>query len=89
MNHLRRLGKGIPIHIPVDEEGFTGRECPHSNCEGYFKIVVGTGLDGENLPCHCPYCGHMAPHDEFWTQEQIQYARSVALREISDAFRRI
>ena len=88
MNHLRRLGKGIPVHIPADEEGFTGRECPHQNCVGYFRIVFGPGLEGENLPCHCPYCGHTAPHDEFWTREQIQYVRSVALRQVSDALRR-
>ena len=88
MNHLRLLGEGIPIDIPVDEEGFTGRECPNPDCDGYFKIVFGTGLEGEKLPCHCPYCGHTAPHDQFWTQEQIQYVRSVALRKISDAFRK-
>jgi len=86
MNHLRRLGNSISIPIKPDEDGFTGRECPNSDCEGYFKIEFGTGLKGENLPCHCPYCGHIAPHDQFWTKEQIEYAKSVALRKITDAF---
>lgn len=85
MNHLRRLGSSISIPIEPDEDGFTGRECPNSDCEGYFKIEFGTGLKGENLPCHCPYCGHTAPHDQFWTKEQIEYAKSVALRKITDA----
>lgn len=85
MDHLRRLGNRISIPIQPDEDGFTGRECPNSDCEGYFKIEFGTGLKGENLPCHCPYCGHTASHDQFWTKEQIEYAKSVALRSITDA----
>jgi hypothetical protein len=71
--------------MPPDESGFIGRECPNLDCEGYFKIVFGTGLKGESLPCHCPYCGHTAGHDCFWTKEQIEYAQSVAKRKIVDA----
>ncbi len=85
MDNLRRLGKELSIKIPSDAEGFTGRECPEKVCEGYFKIKCGTGLKGSNLPCHCPYCGHTAPHDNFWTKEQIEYAKSVALRKIEKA----
>ena len=86
MDHLRRLGTSISISIPPDENRFTGRECPQPDCEGYFKIECGTGLKGEGLPCHCPYCGHAAGHDEFRTKEQIEYAKSVAIRRITDAF---
>ena len=85
MDHLRRLGNSISISIPVDENRFTGRECPRSDCEGYFKIEFGTGLKSDGLPCHCPYCGHSAGHGEFWTKAQIEYARSVAIRKITDA----
>jgi hypothetical protein len=73
------------VSIQPDVEGFTGRECPNSACKGYFKVMFGTGLKGENLPCHCPYCGHTASHSEFWTKEQIEYAQSVALGRITDA----
>ena len=85
MDHLRRLGNRIPVRIPADENRFTGRECPQPDCEGYFKIRLGTGLKGDGLPCHCPYCGHAAGHDQFWTKEQLQYAKSVAMRKITDA----
>ena len=85
MDHLRRLGNSISIPIPAREDGFTGRECPQPDCEGYFKIELGTGLKGLGLPCHCPYCGHVAGHDQFWTKEQIQYAKSVAMRKITEA----
>ena len=88
MRHLRQLGNTISVPITADEDSFTGRECPNTECDGYFKIVSGTGLEGDGLPCHCPYCGHTAGHDEFWTQEQIRYAKSVAMRRISDAIRK-
>jgi hypothetical protein len=85
--HLRRLEDGIKVSLPTDENGLTGRECPNSECLGTFKIRFGTGLKGENLPCHCPYCGHTAAQDDFWTQEQLAYIRSIAVNEVSKALR--
>ena len=78
----------ISVPIKPDQDGFTGRECPQTECDGYFKIEFGTGLKGEGLPCHCPYCGHTADHDQFWTKEQLEYAKSVAMRQITDTVRR-
>lgn len=88
MKHLDGLGNRIGVPIATDEHGFTGRECPNPQCEGYFKMVSGTGLEGEGLPHYCPYCGHKGGQDEFWTKEQIKYAKSVAMRTISDAIRK-
>ena len=85
MDHLRRLGTSISISLQADGNRFTGRECPQADCEGYFKIEFGTGLKGDELPCHCPYCGHSAGHDQFWTKEQIEYSKSVAMRKITGA----
>ena len=85
MDNLRRLGDQIYVSFPSDEAGFTGRHCPQDSCGNYFKIQFGTGLKGSNLPCHCPYCGYKGDHSEFHTQEQIEYAKSVAIRKISDA----
>ncbi len=90
--HLRRLEEGIKIAFPVDENGLTGRECPDSECLGNFKIKFGTGLkgeEGEELPCHCPYCGHVSSHENFWTQEQLAYIRSIAMNEVSKALKAV
>jgi len=70
----------LSVSIKPDPDGFTGRECP--TCERYFKIKTGTGIPALTT-CHCPYCNHVGPHDEFWTKEQIKYAQSVALNKIS------
>jgi hypothetical protein len=68
------------VRITPDEDGFLGRECP--TCERYFKITPGIGLEGTSH-CICPYCGENRDGSEFLTREQIEYARSVALREFS------
>lgn len=68
------------VTIKPDEDGYTGRECP--TCEKYFKIKFGTGLPDAS-DCHCPYCNHVGPQNEFWTKQQIEYAKSVALNKIT------
>jgi hypothetical protein len=88
MPNLRKLEQGIPIAIPTDSEGLIGRECPKEDCEGYFKVKLGTGFIGKDLPCHCPYCGHTDSPSHFWTKEQIEYARSIAVNKVTDALER-
>jgi hypothetical protein len=83
--NVKGLGDKIEVQIPPDENGFTGHECPEASCEGYFKIEYGTGLKGEGLPCHCPYCGHRGDHDSFYTKAQIEYAKSIAVSKITGA----
>lgn len=85
--NLDGLGNRIEVPIKPDEEGYVGRECPVESCLGYFKITFGTGLKGPT-PCHCPYCGHSGDHNTFWTQEQLEYAKSIALRQFTDALQR-
>lgn len=87
-DHLDRLSNHVSVPIPKDHDGFLGRECPQSECEGYFKIKPGTGLKGPDLPCYCPYCGHCGSQNSFWTKDQIAYARSVVLRDVADALRK-
>lgn len=67
----------IEVSLPPDEHGFTGRECPR--CHKYFKVKFGTGLPTST--CQCPYCGYTGNHHEFDTKDQIEYAKSVAIRE--------
>jgi len=84
MDNLDRLGSRIGVPIPADDLGYTGRECPNGDCQGFFKVMFGTGVGGE-VPCHCPYCGHTAGHESFATDDQIEYAKSYAFRLVSDA----
>lgn len=87
MSNIERLGNQISVSIEPDEEGYIGRECPVESCLGYFKITPGTGLK-DPAPCHCPYCGHTAEHNQFFTPAQIEYAQSVAFRQVARAFQK-
>lgn len=73
----------VSVKIEPDADGYTGRECPI--CEKYFKIKFGTGLPGDP-DCHCPYCNHTGTQKEFWTKQQIEYAQSVAMHQLSGQF---
>jgi len=84
MNHLRRLGNQISIPIHTDSDGYLGRECPVPECLGYFKVTPGTGIKAP-APGVCLYCGHSGDNNTFFTQEQIEYARSVEVRRITHA----
>lgn len=82
VGHLRSQ-MNFSITVRPDASGYTGRECPR--CRRYFKIKFGTGLPN-STDCHCPYCNHVAPQTQFWTEQQIEYAKSVALNKITSDF---
>lgn len=84
MSHIERLGSSFKIPAITDENGYFGRECPNLECEGYFKILPGTGLKGIS-DCYCPYCGHHGNHNTFFTKDQLEYVNSMAIRTIGDA----
>ena len=83
---LRSLGNQMSIPIKTDKDGYLGRECPNTECEEYFKITPGTGIKGP-APCHCPYCGLEGDPQTFWTKQQIEYAKSVAMSRLVGALR--
>ena len=89
MDSFRRLdqliNRGVAVTVPVSDDGFCGRECPQPDCQKYFGIVLGTGLEGEDLPCHCPYCGHADEQSSFHTKDQLKYFSSVVQQRLSDA----
>jgi hypothetical protein len=65
------------VQFRLDDQGFLGRECP--KCEMYFKVKPGTGLP---IDYHiCPYCNYKGSNNEFFTKEQIEYAKSIALKQ--------
>lgn len=97
-HNLKSLGNDqyqMSITMPKDVDGRVARECPNSLCSpAYFKVTPGTGITGGQDLAYCPYCKHEAEPSDFTTQEQIRYAKDIALREaqggiddmIKDAF---
>ena len=72
----------LTITIPKDQDGRIARECPNGECSpAYFKVTPGTGITGGQDSDFCPYCRHEAEPTDFTTQEQIRYAKDMAIRE--------
>jgi hypothetical protein len=77
------------VEIPLDEEGFFGRQCP--SCDQVFRIAHD---DYEALPddlrLWCVYCGHNDDHSEFLTTQQeertLRPATDVAMQLVDQMF---
>ena len=72
----------ILVAIEPDDKGMIGRECPDRDCGIYFKLKLGTGLHTDT--CYCPYCGVRGETSDFFTTDQIEYAKTVAAKKIID-----
>jgi hypothetical protein len=69
----------VRVTLSPDHDGYVGRECPQ--CDHYFKIMLGTGLTGTH-ETHCPYCQAIEASDQFFTKEQIAFARTIAVQQV-------
>jgi hypothetical protein len=73
----------ISVPLRLDEQGMVGRECNNPDCKKYFKVRPGAGI-ADNPIRFCPYCGYKGNSREFFTEEQIEYAKSIAFRHVTD-----
>jgi len=79
------------IPLQPDDDGMVGRECPNADCQPrYFKITPPDHLQsdgaGQAKPpveslC-CPYCARRDGFQQFTTEEQIQWVKSLMLRDV-------
>lgn len=84
-HNIKSLGNEqyqMSITMPKDGDGRVARECPNNLCSpAYFKVTPGTGITEAQDVVYCPYCRHEAEPSDFTTQEQLRYAKDIALRE--------
>lgn len=84
LRELERLGQttvGVPI--APDEKGYVDKECPNSECLFVFKV---SDEDWRQLfkdeAVFCPRCRHEASAESWFTTEQIEHAKEVAVQEV-------
>ncbi|MDP1726191.1 MAG: hypothetical protein Q8M15_05365 [Bacteroidota bacterium] len=70
--------KQVSVTLPTDDNGYLGRSCPR--CNEYFKIKLGTGI--KTKKCICPYCNFSDETKAFTTNEQYEYAKSIAVGQV-------
>jgi hypothetical protein len=82
------------IPLSADDDGMVGRECPQEECQPrYFKTdpreessptptasEEATGAESENR-FYCPYCGHQAGFQDFTTHDQLEWVKSMIIRD--------
>ncbi len=72
----------FPVEITSDEKGYFDRQCPNEKCEYVFKIFMEDWEEKvSDEEVFCPMCGHTAPSDRWFTQEQLD-----AITEIAASF---
>lgn len=82
---LNRFEQSYTYEMVVlpDEDGYLDKECPKEECMAKFKVNAD---DWENRFSHevvyCPFCGHTADTDKWWTTEQVEQANNQAIRKI-------
>lgn len=95
-----RAGRGAEGHdqfsVPLspDEDGFFGRECPNDDCDTkYFKIGTKipdaarhTAESFSQAELTCPYCGTVESMQRFFTQAQVDWIKSMMIRDVHKAF---
>ena len=71
----------VSVNLPLDANGFLRRACP--SCAREFKWLSAkddeTGVPSDEVLC--PYCGKPSPSGEWFTTEQYEYIKSVAIDE--------
>lgn len=71
----------IPVEIISDEKGYIDRECPHEECEFVFKVHIEDWKKKvSDEIVYCPRCGHIAPSDQWWTQQQLEDIKDIAMQ---------
>jgi uncharacterized Zn finger protein (UPF0148 family) len=88
---LRQLDgvSSLSVSIPSDADGYFDRECPSDECLFQFKVHEDDWRDKvRDEQVFCPFCGHTADAQKWWTQEQIKHAEQVALAQIGGRLQR-
>lgn len=87
IRELRRLEGTQQLSVPVaaDPEGYVDRECPSSGCLFHFKVHQDDWRDKvrDEEVC-CPFCGHTADSNKWWTREHVEHAKKAAVAHLQD-----
>ncbi|PPA04610.1 hypothetical protein C4E44_08120 [Pseudomonas sp. MWU12-2312b] len=84
---LKKLGdEKSAVSISADDDNYFDRECPALECLAQFKVLMDDWRDKvRDEEVFCPFCGHAADAQKWWTQEQLSHVRDVALANIQGA----
>lgn len=85
LRKLKNMEHGIQVSIemPLDDEGYFDRVCPHKECQREFKVLFKDWKEKvSDERVFCPFCGYIAKSDEWDTDDQTRYIGDVGLKYI-------
>jgi len=91
IKELRRLdGRHmVSVSIASDADGYFDRECPGDACQFKFKVHEDDWREKvRDEEVHCPFCGHTAHANAWWTQEQLKHTEKTALAHVGHRINR-
>lgn len=74
------------VDLRADKDGMLGRACLDDDCKKYFKVDMNNLSSHQQPKICCPYCGANGNIQSFSTQDQINYAASVVMRNVLGKF---
>jgi uncharacterized Zn finger protein (UPF0148 family) len=75
----------VPAEIPADDEGYIDRECPAPECLFSFKVFAEDWRNKvRDEEVFCPFCGHSADAQKWFTTEQVEHMKKQALAQVKD-----
>jgi len=95
--HTGSLPEGrdlFSIPLQKDEDGMVGRECHSDDCQPkYFKIsltitdkILEKAEEISQIDLTCPYCGNVDIMNNYYTQDQLTWVKSMITRDVFRSF---
>jgi uncharacterized Zn finger protein (UPF0148 family) len=73
----------VSVKSPCDDDGYIDRECPAEDCQFEFKLHADDWRDiVRDEEVFCPFCGHSADAQKWWTTEQVENAKRQAFAQV-------
>ena len=90
---LRMLGNldgqklTVKVECHADADGYLDKECPNPACQFVFKVHEEDWCNiVRDEEVFCTSCGHAAPADDWFTTEQVEWAKQAAFNQVSKQF---
>lgn len=85
LRDLKQLEQGmkISVDLPHDDEGYLDRHCSVEACRAEFKVLSEDWKEKiKDEQVFCPICRFEAPATEWNTEDQVEYAKRVAIAHV-------
>jgi uncharacterized Zn finger protein (UPF0148 family) len=93
IRELKCLERGVRVGIkmPIDDEGYFDRKCPHEECQQEFKVLMEDWKEKvSDEKVYCPICGYSENSKKWNTPEQerciCDQARNYVKDRLNNAF---